>query len=170
MAPTAAGQFLKSTAPNAWGVGTITSADLPAKVVTRTLEQSDTAASPATTSSTVLIDAAGYPDYVFNAPQAGRYLVHVDASAYISSLGGASLPQGLQFGLRNVTTGVSYDPVNATVDFSSVNAILPVSFRVIVDMAPGNNTLRLRWRSLNPSGVVTIASNGNCKRAITITR
>lgn len=122
--------------------------------------QSSVTGTGGSTSSTSLVDAAGWTDYTFTAPVAKTYLVHVDVSAFCTVTAGVG-----SFGLHNVTTLTSYTP-NAILHYSALNVIYPISYRVPVAMSAGSNTLRVTWAAPT-SG--TVNNNSNSFRVFTIT-
>jgi len=116
------------------------------------------------TTSATLVDANGaYSDLVFVAPIAKRYLVHVDATCYLSA--GTPSACNAYIALKNNTRGVVYEMTGSRANFTALSSSVLISFRCLVLMNAGSNTLRLQWRV---TGGGTLTANVACGRTITV--
>lgn len=116
-----------------------------------------------TTSSTLVDANSAYGDLSFTAPIAKSYLVHVDVTCYMSA--GTPSACNAYIALKNVTTGAVYSATGGRANFAALSSSVLVSFRVLVPMSAGANTLRLQWRI---TGGGTLSTNTACGRTITV--
>lgn len=123
----------------------------------------------ATTSSVhpTFVDIANSTDALFLSPVERSYLVTVDLSAYVQAAPGGFPTSGF-FRLKHVESGNVYGPAKAGTDWNVISTILPFTFRCLVPMSIGINTLRLVW--CTNAGTTVLATNANCHRTITVQR
>lgn len=107
--------------------------------------------------------STGFAPYVFAAPIAKTYLVHVDLACYVTT----SVRCLLNFRLD--VNGTTYEPAaTALADMNDSALFYPAHFRLAVPMVVGNNTIRIQWRraaGASATGEVNVFTG----RTITVT-